>query len=91
MSLQIFITTYDKPWFEYATGFLEGKMAITGILQRDNIRESYEIHEIFDNPGYTQSRISLQMLITKRLRSIPDPHLKKIIRKILRKKTKDHF
>ncbi len=47
---QIFVTTYDKPWFEYAKSFLDGKegwKSMEFYAQRTD--EAYEIPCIFDN------------------------------------------
>jgi len=47
---QIFITTYDKPWFEYARGFLEGKTGWkTMEFYAETSGEAYEVPVIFDN------------------------------------------
>jgi hypothetical protein len=45
---QIFITTYDKPWFEYARGFL-GKGWKTLEFYAQQTQEGFEIPRIFDN------------------------------------------
>ena len=47
---QIFITTYDKPWFEYARGFLKGKAGWkTMEFYAKTTDEAYEVPVIFDN------------------------------------------
>lgn len=47
---QIFVTTYDKPWFEYAKGFLEGAAGwMTLEFYAEMTKEGYEIPKIFDN------------------------------------------
>ncbi len=47
---QIVITTYDKPWFEYAKSFLEGKPGWkTMELYAKTNREGFEVPVIFDN------------------------------------------
>ena len=47
---QIFITTYDKPWFEYAKSFLEGKSGWkTMEFYAAVSREGFEVPVIFDN------------------------------------------
>lgn len=47
---QIFITTYDKPWFDYARSFLEGEAGwATMELYAEMTKEGYEIPKIFDN------------------------------------------
>lgn len=50
---QIFLTTYDKPWFEYIKSFLDGKngwktMEFYSVLTN----KSYEIPKIFDNQDF---------------------------------------
>lgn len=46
---QVFITTYDKPWFEYAKSFLDGKNNWKTIeLYAQKINENYEIPYILD-------------------------------------------
>lgn len=47
---QIFVTTYDKPWFEYAKGFLEGKSGWKTLeFYAQQTKEGFEIPCIFDN------------------------------------------
>jgi energy-coupling factor transporter ATP-binding protein EcfA2 len=47
---QIFITTYDKPWFEYAKGFLDNKKSWkTMEFYAQQTKEGYEIPCIFDD------------------------------------------
>jgi len=47
---QIFITTYDKPWFDYAKSFLDGAAGwITLEFYAEMTKEGYEIPKIFDN------------------------------------------
>jgi len=47
---QIFITTYDKPWYEYAKSFLEGASGWSTLeFYTEVSREGYEIPKIFDN------------------------------------------
>ncbi|GAU09024.1 AAA family ATPase [Desulfoplanes formicivorans] len=47
---QIFITTYDKPWFEYAKSFLEGKSEWkTMEFYVSSSYEGFEVPVIFDN------------------------------------------
>lgn len=47
---QIFITTYDKPWFEYARSFLEGTTGWATLeFYSEVTQEGYEIPKIFDN------------------------------------------
>jgi len=47
---QIFITTYDKPWFDYAKSFLDGAAGwITLEFYAELTKEGYEIPKIFDN------------------------------------------
>jgi energy-coupling factor transporter ATP-binding protein EcfA2 len=46
---QIFITTYDKPWFEYAKGFLDNKKWLTQEFYAIETKDGYEIPKIFDN------------------------------------------
>ena len=47
---QVFITTYDKPWFEYARGFLEGKAGwkTMEFYAQTNDR-GFDMPVIFDN------------------------------------------
>jgi len=47
---QILITSYDKPWFEYARSFLEGKAGWkTMEFYAQPTKQGYEIPVIFDN------------------------------------------
>jgi len=47
---QIFITTYDRPWYEYAKSFLEGaKGWLTLEFYVEETKEGYEIPKILDN------------------------------------------
>lgn len=47
---QIFITTYDKPWFEYAKSFLEQQSEWkTMEFYAQQVKEGFEIPCIFDN------------------------------------------
>lgn len=47
---QIFITTYDKPWYEYAKGFLERKKVWKTLeIYAQQTKEGYEIPCIFDD------------------------------------------
>lgn len=47
---QIFITTYDKPWFEYARGFLEGKQGWKTLeFYAQTSKEGFEVPVVFDN------------------------------------------
>ncbi len=47
---QIFITTYDKPWFEYARSFLEGKAGWkTMEFYAQTNDQRYEVPVILDN------------------------------------------
>lgn len=47
---QIFITTYDKPWFEYAKGFLESKTEWKTLeFYAQQTDKGFEIPCIFDN------------------------------------------
>ena len=49
---QIFITTYDKPWFEYAKSFLESDSVAWKTMEfyAQQTSEGYEIPCIFDDP-----------------------------------------
>jgi hypothetical protein len=50
---QIFITTYDKPWFEYAKGFLDNKTGWkTMEFYARQTSEGYEIPCIFDDQDF---------------------------------------
>ncbi|OCB02915.1 hypothetical protein BBC27_10630 [Acidithiobacillus ferrivorans] len=50
---QIFITTYDKPWFEYARGFLEGKSAWkTMEFYAQTCKDGSDIPVIIDNQDF---------------------------------------
>ena len=50
---QIFITTYDKPWFEYAKGFIENKKEWkTMEFYAQQTKEGYEIPCIFDDQDF---------------------------------------
>lgn len=47
---QIFITTYDKPWFEYVRGFLEGKKEWKVMeFYSESCQDGTEVPIIFDN------------------------------------------
>jgi len=47
---QIFITTYDKPWFEYARSFLDGATGWATLEFYTEVTQAgYEIPKIFDN------------------------------------------
>ncbi|MBC2712338.1 MAG: AAA family ATPase [Desulfosarcina sp.] len=47
---QIFITTYDKPWFEYARSFLEGRSGWKTLeFYAQTCDEGFEVPVIFDN------------------------------------------
>ncbi len=47
---QIFITTYDKPWFDYAKSFLKEEDGwLTLEFYAELTKEGYEIPKIFDN------------------------------------------
>ena len=46
---QIFITTYDKPWFEYARGFLDKHSWKTLEFYAQTSKEGYDIPVIFDD------------------------------------------
>lgn len=47
---QVFITTYDKPWFEYAKSFLEGKSGWKTMEFYAAVnQEGFEVPVIFDN------------------------------------------
>ena len=47
---QIFITTYDKPWFEHARGFFDGKKSWkTMELYAQRLKDGTEIPVIFDD------------------------------------------
>lgn len=45
---QVFITTYDKPWYEYAKGFLDGSKWKTIELYAQEVNGGYEIPKIDD-------------------------------------------
>ncbi|MBT1705870.1 AAA family ATPase [Chryseosolibacter indicus] len=50
---QIFITTYDKPWYEYVKSFLEGRAGwMTLEFYATQIDKGYEIPRILDNNDY---------------------------------------
>jgi len=50
---QVFITTYDKPWFEYAKGFLDNKKGWkTMEFYARQTKEGYEIPCIFDDQDF---------------------------------------
>lgn len=52
---QIFITTYDKPWYEYAKSYLEGaKNWKTMEFYAQETREGYEIPLIHDDSDFLQ-------------------------------------
>jgi ABC-type multidrug transport system ATPase subunit len=47
---QLFITTYDKPWYEYAKSYLEGTEGwLTLEFYAEETKEGFEIPSIFDN------------------------------------------
>ena len=48
-SYQIFITTYDKPWYEYAKGFLQSSGGwLTLEFYAEETKDGYEIPKIID-------------------------------------------
>ncbi len=50
---QIFITTYDKPWYEFVKSFLEGKAGwVTIEFYATKTHKGYEIPRIVDNSDY---------------------------------------
>lgn len=50
---QVFITTYDKPWYEYAKSFLEAKGGWTTIeLYTVSVKDGFEIPRINDKTGF---------------------------------------
>ena len=52
---QVFITTYDKPWFEYAKGFLENNKGWkTMEFYAQETIEGFEIPCIFDNQDFLE-------------------------------------
>ena len=59
---QVFITTYDKPWFEYAKGFLDNKKGWkTMEFYAQETKEGFEIPYIFDNQDFlTKAEYHLQ-------------------------------
>jgi len=47
---QVFITTYDKPWFEYARGFLEGEAGWKTIeMYAQTCKEGFDLPVIIDD------------------------------------------
>lgn len=50
---QVFITTYDKPWYEFVKSFLEGKAGwMTLEFYSTKINKGFEIPRIIDNNDY---------------------------------------
>ena len=87
---QIFITTYDKPWFEYAKSFLEGKngwKAIEIYAQTNN--QGFQIPVIFDNRDLiSQAETHLQHCDYKAAAVYIRSAFEKIIRTYCEKKKK---
>lgn len=50
LEYQLFITTYDKPWYEYVKSNLEGAEGwLTMEFYAEETKDGYEIPKIFDN------------------------------------------
>ncbi|MCD6390206.1 MAG: AAA family ATPase, partial [Desulfobulbaceae bacterium] len=87
---QIFITTYDKPWFEYARSFLEGKSNWKTLEFYAQIcDEGFEVPVIFDNQNLiTKAEKHLQQCDYKAAAVYIRSAFEKIIRNHCEKKKK---
>ena len=87
---QIFITTYDKPWFEYAKSFLDGKSGWKTLEFYAQIcDEGFEMPAIFDNQDLiTKAEKHLQQCDYKAAAVYTRSAFEKIIRKYCEKKNK---
>jgi energy-coupling factor transporter ATP-binding protein EcfA2 len=87
---QIFITTYDKPWFEYAKSFLEGKSEWkTMEFYVSSSYEGFEVPVIFDNQNLlTKARKHLEQNDYKAAAVYVRTAFEKIIRHYCEKKKK---
>lgn len=54
---QIFVTTYDKPWYEYAKSFLDCSKWNTIEFYAEEVNGGYEIPKIFDKTDLIQKSI----------------------------------
>jgi len=55
---QIFITTYDKPWYEYVKSYLEGIEGwLTLEFYAEETKEGYEIPKIIDNQDFLKTAL----------------------------------
>jgi len=87
---QIIITTYDKPWFEYAKGFLEGKPGWkTMEFYAQICDQGFEVPVIFDNQDMiTKAGKHLQQCDYKAAAIYTRSAFEKTIRKYCEKKKK---
>ncbi|MFZ7112274.1 MAG: AAA family ATPase [Desulfatiglandales bacterium] len=87
---QVFITTYDKPWFEYARSFLEGKAVWkTMEFYAQQSKDGMEIPVIFDNHDLiSKAKRHLQQNDYKAAAVYTRSAFEQIIRKYCEKKKK---
>jgi hypothetical protein len=90
---QIFITTYDKPWYEYAKGFLsEAEGWLTMEFYAVQTKDGYEIPRVidkvdlffkaqwhFDNSDYKASAVYIRSAFEKILRTYCKKRGRKIV------------
>lgn len=87
---QIFITTYDKPWFEYARGFLVGKSAWkTMEFYAQTCKDGIDIPVIIDNQDFiTTAEHHLHQCDYKAAAVYTRSAFEKLVRKYCEKKRK---
>ena len=87
---QVFITTYDKPWFEYAQSFLEGSSGWKTLeFYAQPCKEEFEVPVIFDNQDLiVKAEKHLQQCDYKAAAVYTRSAFEKIIRKHCEKKKK---
>jgi energy-coupling factor transporter ATP-binding protein EcfA2 len=103
---QIFITTYDKPWFEYAKSFLEGQPGWKTLeFYAQQMKDGFEIPCIFDdqdllakaeahhaNSDYKAAAVYTRSAFEKIVREHCAEKKKKVVFKLKQKKyTSDDF
>lgn len=87
---QVFITTYDKPWFEYAKGTLEQKAGWkTMEFYAQTCKDGTEIPIVFDNQDMiAKARYHLQQCDYKASAIYTRPAFEMLIRNYCKKKKK---
>ena len=86
---QIFITTYDKPWFEYARGFLDKQSWKALEFYAQTSREGYGVPVIFDDQNLIErAKQHLKNSDYKAAAVYTRSTFEKIIRKYCEKKKK---